>query len=102
MQILPEFKGFDWDMGNLEKNLRKHNVTTQEAEELFASEPFVMRRDDHHSSQSEERIQALGKTKAGRKLFIAFTLRNNKVRVISVRYMTPQEVQAYEKLEKHS
>jgi len=102
MQILPEFEGFDWDKGNLEKNFKKHNVTTQEAEELFANEPFVVRRDDYHSNQVEERLQALGKTKAGRKLFIAFTLRDNKIRVIYVREMTFQEEQAYEKLEKHS
>jgi uncharacterized DUF497 family protein len=97
MQILPEFEGFDWDKGNLEKNLKKHNVTSQEAEELFANEPLIARRDDHHSTQSEERTQALGKTKAGRKLFIAFTLRNHKIRVISIRDMTPREEQAYEK-----
>ncbi len=97
MQILPEFEGFDWDKGNLDKNLKKHNVTTQEAEELFTSTPLVARRDDHHSSTAEERIQALGKTKAGRKLFIAFTLREHKIRVISIRDMTPQEEQAYER-----
>lgn len=102
MQILPEFEGFDWDKGNIEKNLKKHDVTAQEAEELFAKEPFVVRRDEHHSNQGEERMQALGKTKAGRRLFIAFTLRSNKIRVISVRDMTPQEEQAYEKLEKDS
>ena len=101
MQILPEFESFDWDSGNLEKNRKKHNVTAQEAEELFANEPFLLRRDDYHSG-SEERMQALGKTKANRKLFIAFTLRNHKIRVISVRDMTPPEEQAYEKLEKHS
>jgi uncharacterized protein len=97
MRILPEFEGFDWDKGNIEKNLKKHNVTTQEAEELFASTPLIARRDHHHFIQSEERIQALGKTKSGRKLFTAFTLRNHKIRVISIRDMTPQEEQAYER-----
>jgi uncharacterized protein len=97
MQILPEFEGFDWDKGNFEKNLKKHDVATQEAEELFASEPLMARRDNYHSNESEERLQALGKTKSGRKLFIAFTLRNNKIRVISIRDMTPQEEQAYER-----
>jgi uncharacterized DUF497 family protein len=97
MQILSEFEGFDWDKGNFEKNLKKHHVTTQEAEELFANEPLVARRNDHHSTGGEERIQALGKTKAGRRLFIAFTLRNHKIRVISIRDMTPQEEQAYER-----
>lgn len=46
-------------------------------------------------------MQALGKTKGGRKLFIAFTLRNHKMRVISVRDMTPQEARAYENLEEN-
>jgi uncharacterized DUF497 family protein len=94
MQILPEFEGFEWDEGNFEKNLKKHNVTTQEAEELFASEPIIARHDDHHSTQGEERIQALSNTKTGRRLFIALTLRNHKIRVISIRDMTPQEEQA--------
>lgn len=102
MQILPEYEGFDWDAGNLEKNFKKHNVTIQEAEELFASEPFSARRVDHHSTTREERLQALGKTKTGRRLFIAFTSRNHKIRVISVRDMTPQEERAYEKLENNS
>lgn len=97
MQILPEFEGFDWDNANLDKNHKKHGVTAQEAEELFANSPLVARRDDHHSTKVEERIQALGQTKVGRKLFIAFTLRNHKIRVISIRDMTPQEEQAYEK-----
>ena len=97
MQVLPEFEGFDWDKGNLEKNLKKHSVTFQEAEELFANEPLIARRDDHHSTENEERVQALGKTKAGRRLFIAFTLRNHKIRVISIRDMTPQEEKAYER-----
>jgi len=97
MQILPQFEGFDWDKGSLEKNLKKHRVTTQEAEEILANEPLIARHDDHHSTTNEERIQALGKTKAGRKLFIAFTLREHKIRVISIRDMTPQEEQAYER-----
>lgn len=97
MQILPDFEGFGWDKGNLEKNLKKHSVTSQEAEEMFANLPLITRRDDHHSFPGEERLQALGKTKAGRKLFVAFTSREHKIRVISIRDMTPQEEQAYER-----
>ncbi len=102
MQILPEFEGFIWDWADLEKNLIKHKVTAQEAEELFANEPFVIRRDDHHSNQHEVRLQALGKTKAGLKLFTAFTMRDHKLRVISVRDMTPREEQAYARIERTS
>jgi uncharacterized protein len=102
MKMLPEFIGFDWDDGNIEKNLRKHNVTTHEAEEMLAIEPFIARHDSRHSIAGEIRLQALGKSKDGRKLFIAFTIRNNRVRVISVRDMTINEERAYERLQKNS
>jgi len=101
MVILPEFTGFDWDSGNIAKNLEKHDVSIQEAEEMFSVKPLVARLDEKHSNK-EIRFQALGKTKAARRLFIAFTFRSNKLRPISVRDMTPNEEQAYEKFERNS
>jgi uncharacterized DUF497 family protein len=102
MRILPEPIAFQWDGGNIDKNLKKHNVTIQEAEETFASDPFITVADLTHSTKTEKRFQALGKTKTGRKLFIAFTIRDKKIRVISIRDMKKKEKQAYEQLEKHS
>jgi len=102
MRIMPQPIAFQWDTGNVDKNLKKHNVTPQEAEETFASEPFVTVEDIKHSTKSETRFQALGKTKTGRKLFIAFTIRDEKIRVISIRDMKKKEKQAYEQLEKNS
>lgn len=37
--------GFQWDEGNLEKNLEKHGVAFWEAEEIFFNRPFVVRLD---------------------------------------------------------
>jgi uncharacterized DUF497 family protein len=102
MDILPEPLSFEWDKGNLPKNLKKHDVTYQEAEELFSSDPVVTTRDSHHSRPKEHRYWALGKTRSGRTLFSAFTVRGNKVRVISVRDMTEAEQDAYEEFEKDS
>jgi hypothetical protein len=102
MNVFPEPAGFMWDKGNFEKNLNKHHVTTQEAEELFANEPFIARQDLKHGLGDEARFQALGKTRTGRKLFVAFTVRDGLVRVISVRDMTLNEEQAYERIEKNS
>jgi uncharacterized DUF497 family protein len=39
MDILPKPLSFEWDQGNIPKNLHKHDVTYQEAEEIFASNP---------------------------------------------------------------
>jgi uncharacterized protein len=102
MRILPDPIAFQWDQGNVDKNLKKHNVTTQEAEEMFACEPFVTVEDIKHSTASEKRFQGLGQTKTSRKLFVAFTIRDKKIRVISIRDMKKKEEQTYEQLEANS
>jgi uncharacterized DUF497 family protein len=101
MNLFPEPLSFSWDQGNIDKNLLKHHVTTSEAEELFSTEPLVVRYDAKHFA-SESRYQALGKTKNGRKLFVAFTIRDKQVRVISIRDMTEREEKAYERTEENS
>ena len=101
MRILPEPIAFQWDEGNVAKNFQKHNVTVLEAEEVFANEPLLTAVDARHSSV-ERRFYGLGRTKTNRKLFVAFTVRNRKIRVISIRDMKQKERSAYERLEKDS
>jgi len=102
MRILPKPVELLWDKRNFIKNLSKHNVSVQEAEELFVNEPFTVAEDEKHSTDSEKRFRALGKTKTNRKLFTAFTIRDKKIRIISVRAMSKKEEAIYEKLEKDS
>jgi uncharacterized DUF497 family protein len=102
MRILPEPIIFLWDQGNLYKNVTKHNVTTQEAEEMFLSEPFVVFEDVKHTTDVEKRFQGLGQTKTRRMLFVAFTIRDRKIRVISIRNMKKKEKQAYERFEENT
>ncbi|MDL2207231.1 BrnT family toxin [Desulfovibrio sp. OttesenSCG-928-M16] len=87
--------GYDWDSGNWPK-CGKHGVTKEEIEEFFASSPSVM--PDPHPD--EPRIRAIGKTKAGRYLFIVFMFRlidgQTFLRPISARYMHQKEVEHYE------
>ncbi len=96
MKILPEPIAFEWDKGNLNKNLLKHNVTNQEAEEVFSHEPIIVAEDKKHSIK-EKRFQALGRTNKQRKIFLSFTIRGNKVRIISIRDMNKKEEMVYEK-----
>jgi uncharacterized DUF497 family protein len=102
MRIFPDPIIFEWDKGNIKKNYEKHGVTNQEAEELFSNEPFIISEDTKHSVKNEQRFQALGKTKSGRKLFLSFTVRINKIRVISIRDMNKKEEVIYEAIEKNS
>lgn len=96
MRILPEPIAFQWDDGNIEKNFKKHNVTVQEAEEVFSSALFMTVEDTKHSTNAEMRYQGLGQTKTNRKLFVAFTIRDRHIRIISIRDMKKKERQAYE------
>lgn len=102
MKILPSPLVFVWDEGNLLKNLQKHNVTVQEAEEMFVNEPFTTSVDAVHSTAKEKRYQALGQTKADRRLFTAFTVRDRKIRVISIRDMSRKERAVYEQIKTNS
>ena len=88
--------GFEWHEGNATKNWEKHVVTQAECEQAFFNRPLLVRRDKGHSL-TEPRLYGLGKTDAGRLLFVAFTIRGDKIRVISARDMTTQERERYER-----
>ena len=93
--------GFDWDDGNARKSADKHDVSQFEAEQLFFNAPLLLSPDAKHS-QNETRIHALGKTDAGRRLHVTFTLRGGGtlIRVISARDMHRKERAVYEQKEK--
>ena len=97
--ILDKCTGFDWDQYNSYKNWSKHNVSTSECEEIFFNQPLVISNDIRHSG-SERRFYSLGKTDRNRKIFIAFTVRENLIRVISARNMTSTEKRKYKRYEK--
>lgn len=92
---LPEFNGFDWDDGNVKKNWESHGVVPQEAEQVFFNRPLIVA-DDRKHSQSERRYFVLGQTDEDRPVFIAFTVRNGRIRVISARDMSRKEREAYQ------
>lgn len=94
--ILEECLSFDWDEGNHIKNLHKHMVSRQEAEEVFFNVPLLFYKDLKHS-KDEKRMYVLGRSDADRKLFIAFTIRNQLIRVISARDMHKKEREMYER-----
>lgn len=97
MISLEKIEGFDWDLGNLIKNQAKHQVKNLECEEVFFNQPLLILPDPKHS-QTEIRLYALGKTNNGRLLFIAFTIRNNLIRIISARDMSRKERSHYEQI----
>ncbi len=82
--------GFQWDEGNLLKNPEKHGVSNSESEEIFFNEPLIVADDLKHSA-IELRWYALGKTNERRMLFVVFTIRKDRIRILSSRDMNKKE-----------
>jgi hypothetical protein len=99
MDILAKLQactGFDWDEGNLLKNWEKHGVSAGECEQVFFNRPLLAQPDLRHSD-SEIRFYALGQSDSGRRLFFAFKVREDRIRVISARDMSRTERRSYER-----
>lgn len=92
--VVRGLKGFDRDAANWRKSELKHGVAAAEAEEVLLGDPLCQV--DVRHSGSEQRYVALGATGEGRGLFVAFTIRRSRVRVISARPMSRRERVIYE------
>jgi uncharacterized DUF497 family protein len=95
-KILANCTGFEWDGGNITKNWDKHDVSAGECEQIFFNKPLFVKRDRRHSTL-ENRYYVLGRTNMNRLLFAVFTVRNDKIRIISARDMTESEIKRYPK-----
>jgi uncharacterized DUF497 family protein len=91
------FMNFEWDNGNVPKLLTRFAIS--ELEEFFYQELLVIKDDLH--SMFEERFIAVGLGREQKPMFVAFTIRDSKIRVISARYMRDKEVVKYEKFKKN-
>lgn len=94
MKLIKEAVGFEWDKGNNDKP-KKHSLTLEETEEAFFDDHKIIFTDWKHS-KAEQRITLLGKTKRGKLLNITYTVRDNKIRVITARPINKKEVKLYE------
>jgi uncharacterized DUF497 family protein len=88
----------DWDGGNREKR-RKHGVAIEDIEAILSGDPLVA--PDMKHAALEDRLIAIGRSRSGRPIFIAFTLREKDgrtlIRPVSARYMHRREAERYEK-----
>lgn len=91
---------FDWDENNEPKILNKHGLNRQEIEETFYNYKFAI--PDQAHSKEELRYGVYGQTDLGKILFIAFTVIDRRVRVISARLTNKKEREIYEEAKENS
>lgn len=90
---------FEWDPRKARTNYFKHGVTFEEAATAF-QDPKGLDGEDLKHSRREERRLRLAKSRIGRVLVIAYTLRSRtheeNTRIISARRASRKERENYE------
>jgi uncharacterized DUF497 family protein len=88
------FAGFEWDPQKGRANLRRHGVAFADAVAVFEDERAITVRDEL-TAVDEQRWLTLGRDMRGRVLVIAYTWRDNHIRMFSARRATPSERRQY-------
>jgi uncharacterized protein len=86
---------FEWNPDKAVINLKKHNISFQEATTVFDDSLSVTFPDPDHSI-GEDRYVIIGMSRLGQLLVVSHTDRENRTRIISARRATRQERRFYE------
>jgi len=84
---------FEWDDAKAAQNIRAHGISFDAAREVFRDR-FVLARPDMRANYGEDRFGAIG-IALNRLIYVAYTMRNERIRVISVRLAEPREARSY-------
>ncbi len=86
---------FEWDENKAESNFLKHGIQFEEAVTVFA-DPYLLFTEDSSHSYGEEREWAIGESENGSMVVVVFTMRDERIRIISARKATKKECRQYE------
>ena len=86
---------FEWDPKKAKANLRKHNVSFDEAATVFQDD-LSLTGDDPDHSLSEERLVTFGISSSGHLLVVSHTERSDRIKIVSARLATRSERKIYE------
>lgn len=84
---------FAWDAKKAEANLRKHGIEFLDAVLVFDDDRGITLLDEN---AAEERYLTFGMDAQGRVLAVSYTVRGDKIRIISARKATARERAQYE------
>lgn len=87
---------FEWDQGNEAKSLTKHGITTDQAESTFYDPELSCLGIQINHNFTEDRFGIVAADFLGNVLFVSFTIRKGKIRVVSVRLANSRERKDYE------
>ncbi len=88
-----EDEHFEWDDSKAVGNYRKHGVAFEMAKLVFR-DPFAIENEEWNEESREARYEILGMS-SDRLLFVAFTMRGERIRIVSAREAEPYERRRY-------
>jgi len=92
-----KIQGFIWQEKIVDKLKWKHNITTDEVEEVFQSKPKFIKK-EKGKVEGEDLYNALGRTESGRYLAVFFIYKSSKESlIVTARDMNIKERRYYEK-----
>jgi uncharacterized DUF497 family protein len=89
--VLDGLKGFDWDVHNV-GHVARHGVNPTEVEEAFERPHAII---PTKEVGGEKRWKLLGTSAAARLLIVVFTIRNDRLRPVTVHTMNQRERRIY-------
>jgi uncharacterized protein len=87
---------FEWDTAKEQANRKKHGIDFRAAAKVFL-DPYVVEFDDLDAA-GELRFNAIGIVEE-RMLFVTYTMRDDIIRIISVRGAEPNEKRKYHEVQ---
>jgi uncharacterized DUF497 family protein len=88
-----EDENFEWDDDKAARNWLDHAVTFEMARGVFR-DPFAIEWQELELDPNEERYSMIGMLE-GRLLFVGYTMRGEKIRIITARKAEPYERRKY-------
>lgn len=85
---------FEWHKAKADSNWRRHGVSFELATSAF-KDPFAIERPDDRQDYGEPRFVILGMAEGQVLLFVAYTERDDRIRIISARRATQIEEDDY-------
>jgi uncharacterized DUF497 family protein len=86
---------FEWDYKKALTNKEKHGIAFDEILLIFDDPNMIEYYDDAHSTIDEYRVVGLGMLQGVLILFVCYTERFSRIRIISVRKARPSEEAKY-------
>jgi uncharacterized protein len=93
MQYAMQDDEFEWRDAKAVRNKRSHDVSFEMAREVF-KDIFAIEWADHGQDEGEDRFVTIGMVE-NRLLFVSYTFRGERIRIISARLAEPYERRRY-------